>query len=233
MAEFLELCQNDDHMNLTPRILIIEDQAPMRRNLALLLEMEGYEVDTAENGKIGLQRVEEKMPDLVICDVMMPEMDGYCVIQALRSDPDTAAIPFIFLTAKGDKSDLRVGMNFGADDYLTKPVVREDVLAAIQARLERARAMEIKLQQAVKEAGSFSPDFSSPEPLRVELGLTAREAEVLLWTAEGKSNGDIAMILNMSEKTAKQHLGSIFQKLGVDSRNGASFRALEILSKRG
>ena len=233
MAEFLELCQNDDHMNLTPRILIIEDQAPMRRNLALLLEMEGYEVDTAENGKIGLQRVEEKMPDLVICDVMMPEMDGYCVIQALRSDPDTAAIPFIFLTAKGDKSDLRVGMNFGADDYLTKPVVREDVLAAIQARLERARAMEIKLQQAVKEAGSFSPDFSSPEPLRVELGLTAREAEVLLWTAQGKSNGDIAMILNMSEKTAKQHLGSIFQKLGVDSRNGASFRALEILSKRG
>ena len=233
MAEFLELCQNGDHMNLTPRILIIEDQAPMRRNLALLLEMEGYEVDTAENGKIGLQRVEEKMPDLVICDVMMPEMDGYCVIQALRSDPDTAAIPFIFLTAKGDKSDLRVGMNFGADDYLTKPVVREDVLAAIQARLERARAMEIKLQQAVKEAGSFSPDFSSPEPLRVELGLTAREAEVLLWTAQGKSNGDIAMILNMSEKTAKQHLGSIFQKLGVDSRNGASFRALEILSKRG
>lgn len=233
MAEFFELCQSGDHMNLTPRILIIEDQAPMRRNLALLLEMEGYEVDTAENGKIGLQRVEEKMPDLVICDVMMPELDGYGVIQALRSDPDTAAIPFIFLTAKGDKSDLRVGMNFGADDYLTKPVVREDVLAAIQARLERARAMEIKLQQAVKEAGSFSPDFSSPEPLRVELGLTAREAEVLLWTAQGKSNGDIAMILNMSEKTAKQHLGSIFQKLGVDSRNGASFRALEILSQRG
>ena len=232
MAEFFHLCQVANHMNLTPRILIIEDQAPMRRNLALLLEMEGYEVDTAENGKIGLQRVEQKMPDLVICDVMMPELDGYGVIQALRNDPDTAAIPFIFLTAKGDKSDLRVGMNFGADDYLTKPVVREDVLAAIQARLERARAMEIKLQQAVKEAGSFSPDFSSPEPLRLELGLTAREAEVLLWTAQGKSNADIAMILNMSEKTAKQHLGSIFQKLGVDSRNGASFRALEILSKR-
>ncbi len=232
MAEFFHLCQVANHMNLTPRILIIEDQAPMRRNLALLLEMEGYEVDTAENGKIGLQRVEQKMPDLVICDVMMPELDGYGVIQALRNDPDTAAIPFIFLTAKGDKSDLRVGMNFGADDYLTKPVVREDVLAAIQARLERARAMEIKLQQAVKEAGSFSPDFSSPEPLRLELGLTAREAEVLLWTAQGKSNADIAMILNISEKTAKQHLGSIFQKLGVDSRNGASFRALEILSKR-
>ena len=232
MAEFFHLCQIANHMNLTPRILIIEDQAPMRRNLALLLEMEGYEVDTAENGKVGLQRVEQKMPDLVICDVMMPELDGYGVIQALRNDPDTAAIPFIFLTAKGDKSDLRVGMNFGADDYLTKPVVREDVLAAIQARLERARAIEIKLQQAVKEAGSFSPDFSSPEPLRLELGLTAREAEVLLWTAQGKSNADIAMILNMSEKTAKQHLGSIFQKLGVDSRNGASFRALEILSKR-
>src|SRR5262245_21879305 len=103
------------------KILIIEDLAPMRRTLALMLEMEGFEVLTAENGRTGLAKARENKPDLVLCDVMMPELDGHAVIQALRAGPDTATIPFIFLTARADKGDMRVGMNFGADDYLTKP----------------------------------------------------------------------------------------------------------------
>lgn len=214
------------------RILIIEDQAPMRRNIALLLEMEGFEVATAENGREGLEKARATRPDLVICDVMMPELDGYGVIQALRADKDTATTPFIFLTAKGDKTDLRAGMNHGADDYLTKPVVRDDLLAAVRARLARAEAVEARVQEA-SEAGGFNPDFSSPEPLRESLGLTLREAEVLLWISQGKSNADIGMILGMSEKTVKQHAGSIFQKLGVDGRNAATLRALEILSGGG
>lgn len=216
-------------MNAKPRILIIEDQPPMRRNLALMLELEGYEVETAENGRIGLEKARAQKPDLVICDVMMPELDGHGVIQALRAAPATELIPFIFLTAKGDKTDLRIGMNFGADDYLTKPVVREDLLAAVAARLARAEAVETRVQKAAASA-SFNPDFSSPGPLQRALDLTGREADVLLWVAQGKSNGDIAVILGMSEKTVKQHLGSVFQKIGVESRTAATVRALEVLS---
>lgn len=217
-------------MNAT-KILIIEDQAPMRRNLALLLEMEGYQVITAADGKAGLAMAGTDQPDLILCDVMMPELDGYGVIQALRENPVTATTPFIFLTAKGDKTDVRLGMNFGADDYLTKPVIREDLLAAVEARLTRALAVESRVEEAVASAGGFTPDFSSPGPLQRELNLTAREAEVLLWVSQGKSNQDVAVILGMSEKTVKQHMGSIFQKVGVEGRNAASVRALEILAK--
>lgn len=219
-------------MSHAKKILIVEDQVPMRRNIALLLEMEGFSVVTAGNGVQGIEVARRERPDLVLCDVMMPELDGYGVVQALRADKDLASIPFIFLTAKGDKADIRVGMNFGADDYLTKPVVREDLLAAVHARLARAEAIEERLSDAISRAGGgFNPDFSSPAPLQREFGLTAREAEVLLWVAQGKSNLDVATILGMSDKTVKQHMGSIFQKLGVEGRNAASLRAVEILSR--
>jgi DNA-binding NarL/FixJ family response regulator len=209
------------------KILIIEDQAPMRRNLALMLELEGYDVATAENGRDGLAKVRSFRPQLIVCDVMMPEIDGYAVVQALRADPEFALVPLIFLTAKGDKADLRIGMNFGADDYLTKPVIREDLLAAVESRLAKAGAVEEKLR-AAEAHGVFNPDFSSAGPLRV-LGLTERESEVLLWVAQGKSNADVATILGMGEKTVKQHLGSVFQKIGVEGRTAATLRALEIL----
>jgi DNA-binding NarL/FixJ family response regulator len=212
------------------KILVIEDQAPMRRNIALLLEMAGYEVVTAENGRAGIEAARKQRPDLVLCDVMMPELDGHGVVQSLRAEEATATTPFIFLTARGDKADVRIGMNFGADDYLTKPVMRDDLLAAVQARLARAEAIEQKVQAAAENVG-FNPDFSSPDPLRIAFGLTPREAEVLLWVAQGKSNSEIASILGNSEPTVKQHLGVVFQKLGVESRNGATLQALEILAQ--
>lgn len=201
----------------------------MRRNIALMLELEGYEVFTADNGRAGLVVVKAQRLDLILCDVMMPELDGYGVVQALRADPATATIPFVFLTARGDKADVRIGMNFGADDYLTKPVIRDDLLAAVHSRLARAQAVADKIKVATEANGGFHPDFSSPAPLRT-LGLTEREAEVLLWVAQGKSNGDVATILGLSEKTVKQHLGVVFQKLGVEGRNAATLRALEVLT---
>jgi DNA-binding NarL/FixJ family response regulator len=210
------------------KILIIEDQAPMRRNVALMLELEGYATCVAENGRVGIEVARKERPDLILCDVMMPELDGYAVVQTLREDASFANTPFIFLTAKSDRGDVRIGMNFGADDYLTKPVVRDELLIAIETRLARSQA----LQQRLDDSSGFKPDFTSPEPLQRAFGLTPREAEVLLWVSQGKSNGDVAMILGMSEKTAKQHLGTCFQKMGVESRNAASLQALEVLSAR-
>jgi DNA-binding response OmpR family regulator len=192
------------------KILVIEDQAPMRRNIALLLELDGYQVFTAENGRAGVEAARQHKPDLVLCDVMMPEMDGHGVVQTLRSEKETTTVPFIFLTAKSDRTDLRLGMNFGADDYLTKPVIRDDLLAAVQARLARAEAVEQRVQEAADAGGGFHPDFNSPELLRAAFKLTVREAEVLLWAAQGKTNSEIAAILGNSEPTVKQHLGVVF-----------------------
>lgn len=200
-------------------ILIIEDQPDMRTNIATILSMEGYEVLTAEHGKEGLATAKEDKPDLILCDVMMPELDGYGVLEGLREDRTVAGTPFIFLTAKGEKRDVRAGMNLGADDYLTKPVAASDLLAAIAARLNR---------ELVRPQGGFHPDFSSADPL-LSFGLTPREAEVLLWVAQGKSNAEISVILGAAEATIKKHLQSIFEKLGVDNRNAAAMQAIEVL----
>lgn len=212
------------------KILIIEDQPQMRKNLAMILEMEGFQVVTAENGKLGVDLAQAERPDLILCDVMMPELDGHCVLQRLRVEKATATTPFIFLTAKGDKVDLRNGMNLGADDYLTKPVGRDDLLAAVKVRLARRQAHDTELASA-KSSGVFSPDFSSSKPLE-SLGLTPREAEVLLYAAQGKSNGDIGTLLGMAEKTVKKHMGNIFIKLGLENRNAATVRALETLNSK-
>jgi DNA-binding NarL/FixJ family response regulator len=205
------------------KVLIIEDEAEMRRNLATILRLEKFTVLSAENGRIGVEIAQREKPDLILCDVMMPELDGYGVLDALRTDVGTTAIPFIFLTAKGEKGDVRHGMNLGADDYLTKPAAKADLLKAIQARMKR------QTQQARPE---FKPDFSSPQPL-LSLGLTPRVAEVLLWVAQGKTNPEIATILGISEQTVKKHMMEVLGTLGVETRTAASLRALEILSSPG
>jgi DNA-binding NarL/FixJ family response regulator len=203
------------------KILVIEDEPEMRRNLTTILRLEKFQPLAAENGRVGVELARKEKPDLILCDVMMPELDGYGVIAALRGDANTVTIPFIFLTAKGEKPDIRAGMNLGADDYLTKPVAKVDLLAAIRSRLERAE------QQATPE---FRPNFDSPKPLEEVLGLTPRVAETLLWLAQGKTNPEIAMILGNSESTVKKHVLEIFEKLGVETRTAASLRALEVLS---
>ena len=174
------------------KVLVIEDEPEMRRNLTTILRLEKFHPLPAENGRVGVALAKKEKPDLILCDVMMPELDGYGVIAALR-DPETVSIPFIFLTAKGEKPDIRAGMNLGADDYLTKPVAKPDLLAAIGSRLERA------VQQAVPE---FKPNFDSAKPLETALALTPRVAETLLWLAQGKTNPEIATILGNSESTA-------------------------------
>jgi DNA-binding NarL/FixJ family response regulator len=202
------------------KILVIEDEPEMRRNITTLLRYHDYEPIAAANGRDGVQAARREKPDVILCDVMMPELDGYGVLQELQLDASLARTPFIFLTAKGEKDDLRSGMNLGADDYLTKPVANADLIRAIEARLRRSE------QQKNRE---FKPDFSSSEPL-LKLGLTPRATEALLWLAQGKTNSDIATILGITESTVKKHVQEIFEKLGVETRGAATVRALEVLS---
>jgi DNA-binding NarL/FixJ family response regulator len=202
------------------KILVIEDEREMRRNITTLLRYYDYEPIAAENGRAGIEAARREKPDLILCDVMMPELDGYGVLQALQADTLLARIPFIFLTAKGEKDDLRSGMNLGADDYLTKPVANADLVRAIEARLRRSE------RQVNRE---FKPDFSSSKPL-LALGLTPRAAEALLWLAQGKTNSDIATILGITESTVKKHVQEMFDKLGVETRGAAAVRALEVLN---
>jgi DNA-binding NarL/FixJ family response regulator len=202
------------------KILLIEDEPEMRRNIISLLRYKNYEAIAAENGRLGVETARRETPDLILCDVMMPELDGYGVLRTLQADAKLAPIPFIFLTAKGEKEDLRSGMNLGADDYLTKPMGNQELVDAIEARLQRSA------QSSKRE---FKPDFSSVEPL-LKLGLTPRTADTLLWLAQGKTNSDIATILGITESTVKKHVQEIFERLGVETRGAATVRALEVLN---
>lgn len=210
------------------KILVIEDEASTLENLVLMLEMEGFKPFGAPNGRAGVTLAQRELPDVILCDVSMPELDGHGVLQALRAEAKTASIPFIFLTARGDKKDVRLGMNLGADDYLTKPASAEDVLSAINTRLKR----QAQNASAAIQNIDLKPNFESAKPLE-NLGLTAREAEVLLWIAQGKSNADVATILGCAENTVKVHIARMFEKLGVENRNAASLKAIDVLSRQG
>jgi DNA-binding response OmpR family regulator len=121
------------------KVLVIEDESVLRMNLAKVLRLENFEPLTAANGREGIELARRELPDLILCDILMPELDGWRVLAEIRSDPATARIPFIFLTARGDLPDLRAGMKLGADEYLVKPVHLADLLAAIEARFARAQ----------------------------------------------------------------------------------------------
>ncbi|HZJ19267.1 MAG TPA: response regulator [Pricia sp.] len=123
------------------KILLIEDDKALRENTEELLELFGYAVTTAPNGKTGIFRAKEELPDIIICDIMMPEIDGYGVLQNLSSDETTKHIPFIFLSAKTEHKEIRKGMDLGADDYLTKPFEEEDLMSAIESRLAKAQLL--------------------------------------------------------------------------------------------
>jgi CRP-like cAMP-binding protein len=135
-------------------VLVIEDNPDIRENTAEILDMAGYKTFTAENGKKGVDLAIKEKPDLIVCDIMMPELDGYGVLHLLRKNADTQAIPFIFLTAKVERSDFRKGMEMGADDYITKPFEDIELLNAIEIRLRKAEVLEKKYalsQQGISE----------------------------------------------------------------------------------
>lgn len=123
-------------------LLLIEDNDEIRENTAEILELASYKVTVAENGKVGVEKALENKPDLIICDVMMPVLDGYGVLHLLNKNPELKGIPFIFLTAKAERSDFRKGMEMGADDYVTKPFTDIELLTAVESRLTKVELLK-------------------------------------------------------------------------------------------
>ncbi|WP_109434317.1 MULTISPECIES: response regulator [Aquimarina] len=128
-------------------ILLIEDDTALRENTAELLELSDYKVITSPNGKLGITKAKEEKPDIIVCDIMMPEVDGYGVLEALSYDTNTNHIPFIFLSAKTEHKEIRKGMDLGADDYLTKPFEEDELLSAIESRLAKATIISRILEE--------------------------------------------------------------------------------------
>ncbi len=159
------------------KILVIEDGAETRNLFLECLKAQGFYTIGAENGLVGVQRVQEELPDLIICDIMMPQLDGYGVLTRLRQDPVTTIIPFIFVTAKGTRNDIRKAMELGADDYLTKPCTLDELLKAITTQLEKQAALQqwwAKQSQQVPEvsfteARAFFENPKSIFPLTPQL----------------------------------------------------------------
>jgi diguanylate cyclase len=147
------------------KILVIEDEAPIRANILKILNFKGYETVAAEDGEIGIQQAKRHLPDLIVCDVMMPQLDGYGVLYALRQDPETSAIPLVFLTAKADRADFRQGMNLGADDYLTKPFTSAELLETVSARLAKQASVTQPLVDEIKRVAENLSRVAYIDPL--------------------------------------------------------------------
>lgn len=141
---------------MAKKIAVIEDNLDMRENISELLELSNYDVVSAADGKEGVELVKKELPDLIICDVMMPGLDGYSVLYMLGQDPNTRNIPFLFLSAKAEKEDFRKGMNLGADDYLTKPFTEMDLLNTVEKRLQKSSSTSSSSVESYFEGGEFS-----------------------------------------------------------------------------
>jgi CRP-like cAMP-binding protein/CheY-like chemotaxis protein len=140
------------------KILLIEDDTVLRENTAELLELSNYSVITAPNGSVGLNTAKENLPDIIVCDIMMPELDGYGVLQGLSKSETTKYIPFIFLSAKTERKDVRKGMDLGADDYITKPFNEAELISAIESRLAKAAILKEERANNTEDSSIPSQD---------------------------------------------------------------------------
>ena len=161
------------------KILIIEDDDLLRDGVIELLESEGYEVIDAENGKIGLDLARKQIPDLIVCDVMMPEMNGFEVLDVLQQDYETASIPFIFLTALTEKNDMRHGMELGADDFLSKPFKADELFKAVKTRLSKQEMVAVKSEEKLNEL-RLNIATILPHELRTPLNGILASAQLLM-----------------------------------------------------
>jgi DNA-binding NarL/FixJ family response regulator len=202
------------------KLLLIDDDP----NLILLvkdyLEFRGYEVITAENGREALEVLESNTPDMIICDVMMPEMDGYSLVSTIRSDPKTSWIPVLFLSAKGQSQDRVKGLNIGADVYMVKPFEPEELVAQVESSLKQASRL---IQHKDAKLGDGAPKIQVP----FDVELTPTELRVVQYVARGMANREIAEELNVSQRTIESHVSNMLGKTGLHNRTELARWAIE------
>ena len=201
------------------RLLLIDDDP----NLILLvkdyLEFRGYEVITAENGREALEVLEQEIPDMIICDVMMPEMDGYAFVNQVRQEERTSWIPILFLSAKGQSQDKIKGLNIGADVYMVKPFEPEELVAQVEASLKQAFRQ--------KQYTGGGNDSESKIQVPYDVHLTQTELKVVQFVARGLANRDIAEELNVSQRTVESHVSNMLGKTGLHNRTELARWAIE------
>jgi DNA-binding response OmpR family regulator len=171
------------------KILLIEDNLEMRENTAEMLDLANYIVVIASDGKTGVEVAKKEKPDLIICDIMMPELDGYGVLHILGKDPELAGTPFIFLTAKAEKSDVRKGMNLGADDYLVKPFDKSELLNAIETRLKRSQFFKKNYSRDLSGLVQFveaARQFSVPENITTNYKTRIYQAKDTIYSEDSE-----------------------------------------------
>ncbi|BDM81605.1 DNA-binding response regulator [Acaryochloris marina MBIC10699] len=183
------------------------------------LELRGYEVTTAKNGREALRVLEKSIPNLIICDVMMPEMDGYAFVKRVRDNPQTSYLPVLFLSAKGQIQDRVTGLNTGADVYMIKPFEPDELVAQIEASLKQASRM------MQKQANSLEGELSVQVPFDVDL--TPTETKVIQLVAKGMSNREIADDLSVSQRTVESHVSNMLGKTGLNNRTELARWAIE------
>jgi DNA-binding NarL/FixJ family response regulator len=201
------------------RLLLIDDDP----NLILLvkdyLEFRGYEVVTAENGQDALEVLDQETPDMIICDVMMPQMDGYSLVEHVRKNPRTSWIPVLFLSAKGQSQDRVKGLNTGADVYMVKPFEPEELVAQVESSLKQASRL-IQRQEKTTDA---APRIQVP----FDVELTPTELRVVQYVARGMANREIAEELNVSQRTIESHVSNMLGKTGLHNRTELARWAIE------
>ncbi|HCA79873.1 MAG TPA: hybrid sensor histidine kinase/response regulator [Bacteroidetes bacterium] len=206
-----------------PKILVIDDDELVRETITTTLKMEGYETISAQDGRQGIEEARRHIPDLIICDVTMPTMDGYATLSALRQDPSTATIPFVFLTGQMTKSDMRQGMELGADDYLMKPVRVNELVAAIQARLQKHALSRKEAERKLDEL-RVNLSLSLPHEIRTPLSGIVGFAEVLRDDNSTLKPDEISEMASMILKSA--------HRLGALVENFLTYAQLQMLSSR-
>ncbi|WP_276502620.1 response regulator [Terrimonas pollutisoli] len=188
-------------------ILVIDDNADIRENTAEILELAGYKTSTAENGKKGVELALKEKPDLIVCDIMMPELDGYGVLHLLRKNSETQFTPFIFLTAKTERTDLRKGMEMGADDYITKPFEDIELLNAIEARLKKTQVLEQKYAMTQPGINQFLKDIKETgilDKLSEQYSIETYSKKQALYQ-EGKRPRFLYYLVKGKVKTSRMH----------------------------
>jgi len=192
------------------RLLLVDDDP----NLILLvkdyLEYQGYQVNTAGNGREALEVLAKETPDMIICDIMMPEMDGYTFIDQVRADSRTSWIPVMFLSAKGQSQDRVKGLNTGADIYMVKPFEPEELVAQVESSLRQASRLMGHNNRPLDD----SPRIQVPSNVE----LTPTETKVVQFVAQGMSNREIAEKLKVSQRTIESHVSNMLNKTSLHNR---------------